>query len=88
MEEWQKSMGDQFHPEQFRYRWDRFPAYPPYPEFEIPDVPDVGIPIIPDTEIMIPEIPEPPVEMLEKEGSSEEQQVPEPMDEKLRELEE
>lgn len=88
MEEWQKSMGDQFHPEQFRYRWDRFPAYPPYPEFEIPDVPDVGMPIIPDAEIMIPEIPEPPVEMLEKEGSSEEQQVPEPMDEKLRELEE
>jgi beta-lactamase regulating signal transducer with metallopeptidase domain len=88
MEEWKKNLGDQIHPEQFRYRWDRFPPLPPYPDFETPDVPEVEVPVIPDAEIMMPETPEEPADRFEEAPSPEEKQVREPMDERLRELEE
>jgi bla regulator protein blaR1 len=67
------------HPE-FRLLWDGNPPLPPVPDMWIPDVPDI--------EELMPEPPEHPLELLQEEPQTPDDQKGESLDSKLREVEE
>jgi hypothetical protein len=66
------------HPE-FPFQWDHNPPFPP--------VPDVGVPVEPDIEEFMYELPDHSFELLPEEPAIPEDQPTEPLDSKLRELE-
>jgi hypothetical protein len=69
----------EMHPE-FPFLWDNNPPLPP--------LPDYGIPLLPDLEGLMPELPEQPLELIQEEPAIPEVQPGESLDSRLREVEE
>lgn len=67
------------HPE-FPFLWDNNPPLPP--------LPDYGIPLMPDVEGLMPELPEQPLELIQEEPAIPEVQPGKSLDSRLREVEE